>query len=52
MNETARECADWIMEQLGPEEIFGGRRGSGERTPDDAVAKAIAEARADWESGE
>ena len=54
---TAR-TQDWpevdrfIPRSEWPEEIFGGRRGAGERTPDDAVAKAIAEARADWESGE
>lgn len=46
------EVERFIPRSEWPEEIFGGRRGSGERTPDDAVAKAIAEAWADWESGE
>lgn len=46
------EVERFIPRSEWPEEIFGGRRGSGERAPDDAVAKAIAEAWADWESGE
>ena len=46
------EVERFIPREEWPEEIYAGVRGPAERTPDDAVAKAIAEAWADWESGE
>ena len=46
------EVERFIPREEWPEEIYAGVRGPAERTPDEAVAKAIAEARADWESDE
>lgn len=41
------EVERFIPREEWPEWIFGGRRGSGERTPDEAVAKAV-DARAEY----
>lgn len=46
------EVERFIPRDEWPEEIYAGVRGPDVRTPDEAVAKAVAEARADWESGE
>lgn len=46
------EVERFIPRSEWPKEIYGGRRGSGERTPDEAVAKAVAEAVKEWEEAE
>lgn len=43
------EVERFIPREEWPEEIYAGLRGSDVRTPDEAVAKAVAEARAEWE---
>lgn len=43
------EVERFIPRDEWPEEIYVGVRGPDVRTPDEAVAKAVAEARADWE---
>lgn len=43
------EVERYIPREEWPEEIYAGVRGPDVRTPDEAVAKAVAEARADWE---
>lgn len=43
------EVERFIPREEWPEEIYAGVRGPAERTPDEAVLKAVAEARADWE---
>lgn len=51
------KTADWpeverfIPRAEWPEEIYAGVRGPAERTPDEAVTRAIAEAVASWEEG-
>lgn len=43
------EVERFIPRDEWPEEIYAGVRGPDVRTPDEAVAKAVAEVRADWE---
>ena len=43
------EVERFIPREEWPEEIYAGLRGPDVRTPDEAVVKAVAEARADWE---
>lgn len=43
------EVERYIPREEWPEEIYAGLRGPDVRTPDEAVVKAVAEARADWE---
>lgn len=43
------EVERFIPREEWPEEIYAGVRGPAKRTPDEAVAKAVAEAVADWE---
>lgn len=43
------EVERFIPRAEWPEEIYAGVRGPAERTPDEAVLKAVAEAAADWE---
>lgn len=43
------EVERFIPREEWPEEIYAGVRGPDVRTPDEAVVKAVAEARADWE---
>jgi hypothetical protein len=43
------EVERFIPREEWPEEIYAGVRGPDVRTPDEAVLKAVAEARADWE---
>nr|DAU97892.1 MAG TPA: hypothetical protein [Caudoviricetes sp.] len=43
------EVERYIPREEWPEEIYAGVRGPDVRTPDEAVVKAVAEARADWE---
>lgn len=52
---STKRTQDWpeverfIPRSEWPEEIYAGVRGPAERTPDEAVAKAVAGAVADWE---
>lgn len=43
------EVERFIPREEWPEEIYAGVRGPAERTPDEAVLKAVAEAAAAWE---
>ena len=43
------EVERFIPREEWPEEIYAGVRGPAERTPDEAVLRAVASARADWE---